>query len=98
MNIHVGNLSSEVTEEELREEFTVFGDVKSVSLIKDKHSGQSRGFAFVEMPSKSEGQAAIDDLSGKTLNDRTLDVSEARPRSHSRGRRFREGGRQRQRR
>ena len=98
MNIYVGNLSREVTEEDLRQEFTAFGEVQSVTIIKDKYSGQSRGFAFVEMPSKSEGQAAIDDLSGKTLNDRTLDVSEARPRSHSRGRRFRGGGRQRQRR
>jgi len=107
MNIHVGNLSSEVTGEELREEFTAFGDVKSVSLIKDKHSGQSRGFAFVEMPSSSEAQAAIDGLTGKTLKDRTLDVSEARPRSNSRGGGryrskkgggFRGGGRRRQRR
>ena len=107
MNIYVGNLSLEVTEEELREEFMPFGEVKSVALIKDKYSGQSRGFAFVEMPSSSEGQAAIDGLTGKTLNDRTLDVSEARPRSESRGggsyggKRgggFRGGGRQRQRR
>ena len=107
MNIYVGNLSREVTEEELREEFVPFGEVKSVTLIKDKYSGQSRGFAFVEMPSSSEGQAAIDGLTGKTLDDRTLDVSEARPRSDSRGggsygaKRgggFRGGGRQRQRR
>ena len=107
MNIYVGNLSLEVTEEELREEFMPFGEVKSVAIIKDKYSGQSRGFAFVEMPSSSEGQAAIDGLTGKTLNDRTLDVSEARPRSESRGggsyggKRgggFRGGGRQRQRR
>jgi len=107
MNIYVGNLSLEVTEEELREEFMPFGEVKSAAIIKDKHSGQSRGFAFVEMPLSSEGQAAIDGLTGKTLNDRTLDVSEARPRSDSRGggsyggKRgggFRGGGRQRQRR
>jgi RNA recognition motif-containing protein len=107
MNMYVGNLSLEVTEEELREEFMPFGEVKSVAIIKDKYSGQSRGFAFVEMPSNSEGQAAIDGLTGKTLNDRTLDVSEARPRSDSRGggsyggKRgggFRGGGRQRQRR
>ena len=107
MNIHVGNLSYEVTEEELREEFMPFGEVKSVAIIKDKYSGQSRGFAFVEMPLSSEGQAAIDGLTGKTLNDRTLDVSESRPRSDSRGggshgsKRgggFRGGGRRRQRR
>ena len=85
MNIHVGNLSREVTEEELREEFVAFGEVKSVSIIKDKYSGQSRGFGFVEMSSASEGQAAIDGLTGKTLKDRTLDVSESRPRSDTRG-------------
>ena len=85
MNIYVGNLSLEVTEEELREEFMPFGEVKSVAIIKDKYSGRSRGFAFVEMASSSEGQAAIDGLTGKTLNDRTLDVSESRPRSDSRG-------------
>ena len=85
MNMYVGNLSREVTEEELREEFAAFGEVKSVSIIKDKYSGQSRGFAFVEMDSKSEGQAAITGLKGKALRDRTLDVSEARPRTDSRG-------------
>ena len=85
MNIYVGNLSSDVTEEELREEFKAFGGVTSVSIIKDKYSGQSRGFGFVEMPSKSEGEAAIASLKGKTLKDRTLDVNEARPRSDTRG-------------
>jgi len=85
MNIYVGNLSSDVTEEELREEFKAFGEVTSISIIKDKHSGQSRGFGFAEMPSKSEGEAAIAGLKGKTLKDRTLDVNEARPRSDSRG-------------
>ena len=83
--MYVGNLAREVTEEELREEFATFGEVKSVSIIKDKYSGQSRGFAFVEMDSKSEGQAAITGLKGKALRDRTLDVSEARPRTDSRG-------------
>jgi len=86
MNIYVGNLSREVTEEELRQEFTAFGEVTSVSIIKDKYSGQSRGFAFVEMPSKAEAEAAITGLKGKTLKERTLDVNEARPRSDSRGR------------
>jgi len=104
MNIYVGNLSSEVTEDELRQEFMAFGQVTSVNIIKDKYSGRSRGFAFVEMPTVSEGQAAIAGLKGKTLKERTLDVSEARPRSDSRGggsyggKRgggFRGGGRQR---
>jgi RNA recognition motif-containing protein len=85
MNIYVGNLSREVTEEELRQEFVPFGEVTSVSIIRDKYSGQPRGFGFVEMPSKSEGQAAITGLKGKMLRERTLDVSEARPRSDSRG-------------
>lgn len=85
MNIYVGNLSSEVTEEELRQEFLPFGEVKSVSLIVDKNSGRSRGFAFVEMKSQSEGEAAIAGLKEKTLMDRTLDINEATPRSGSRG-------------
>lgn len=93
MNIYVGNLSREVTEEELRQEFTAFGEVTSVSIIKDKYSGQSRGFGFVEMSSKSEAEAAITGLKGKTLKERTLDVSEARPRSDDRGGGSYRGGR-----
>jgi RNA recognition motif-containing protein len=85
MNIYVGNLSRDVTEDELRQEFTAFGEVTSASIIKDRYSGQSRGFGFVEMPSKSEAEAAITGLKGKTLKERTLDVSEARPRTDSRG-------------
>jgi RNA recognition motif-containing protein len=85
MNIYVGNLSPDVTQDELREQFKAFGGVTSVSIIKDKYSGQSRGFGFVEMPSKPEAEAAIAGLKGKTLKDRTLDVNEARPRSDSRG-------------
>ena len=85
MNIYVGNLSSDVTEEELREQFTAFGGVTSASIIKDKYSGQSRGFGFVEMPAKAEAEAAIAGLKGKTLKDRTRDVNEARPRSDRRG-------------
>jgi len=84
MNIYVGNLAPEVTEAELKQEFAAFGEVTSVSIIKDKYSGQPRGFGFVEMPSKTEGQAAITGLKGKVLKERTLDVSEARPRSDSR--------------
>ena len=81
MNIYVGNLPRELTEEELRELFVEFGEVTSVNIIKDRYSGQPRGFGFVEMPSKSEGHAAINGLKEKTLKDRTLNVSEARPRS-----------------
>ena len=81
MNIYVGNLSREGTEEELRREFEAFGQVTSVNIIKDRYSGQSRGFGFVEMANKSEAQAAIDGLNGKSLNEQTLTVSEARPRT-----------------
>jgi len=84
MNIYVGNLSYEVTGEELRQEFEAFGKVESVSIITDKQSGQSKGFGFVEMPTVSEGQAAITGLNGKTLRDRTLNVNAARPRSDNR--------------
>jgi RNA recognition motif-containing protein len=85
MKIYVGNLSFDVTEEELRAEFTAFGKVESVSIIMDKYSGRPKGFAFVEMPTVSEGQAAITSLNGKTLKDRTLTVNAARPRSDDRG-------------
>ena len=81
MKIYVGNLSYDVTEEEVRQLFTPLGQVASVSMVKDKYSGQSKGFAFVEMPSVSEGQAAIAALNGKTLKDRTLTVNPARPSS-----------------
>lgn len=93
MNIYVGNLSSDVTEDELRQEFAAFGQVTSVNIIKDRYSGQSRGFAFVEMPTVAEGQAAVAGLKGKTLRNRTLDVSEARPRPDKRGGDRRGGGR-----
>jgi len=84
MKIYVGNLSYEVTEEDLRQEFVAFGEVSSVSVITDKYSGRPRGFAFVEMASVSEGQAAITGLNGKTLRERTLTVNAARPRSDNR--------------
>ena len=85
MKIYVGNMSFDVTEEELRGEFASFGEVESVAIPTDRYSGRPRGFAFVEMPSVSEGQAAIAGLNGKTLKDRTLTVNAARPRSDDRG-------------
>jgi RNA recognition motif-containing protein len=85
MNIYVGNLSHEVTEEDLRLAFEPFGQVESATIIKDKHSGQSKGFGFVEMASKGEGQSAIDGLNGKELKGKALKVNEARPRTESRG-------------
>jgi len=92
MNIYVGNLSYDVKEEDLQEAFKAFGQVESVKIIADKYSGQSKGFGFVEMPSKAEGQSAIDGLNGKELKGRTLNVNEARPRTESRGGRGGYGG------
>jgi len=92
MKIYVGNLSFDVTEEELRQEFASFGEVESVTIPTDRYSGRPRGFAFVEMPSVSEGQAAIAALNEKTLKERTLKVDAARPRPDNRGGGF-DGGR-----
>ena len=86
MNIYVGNLLREVTEDELRLAFEEFGQVETAKIIKDKYSGESKGFGFVEMPSKDEGQSAIDNLNGKELKGRTLNVNEARPRTDRGGR------------
>ncbi len=92
MNIYIGNLSYEVTEEGLWLALEQFGQVESATIIKDKHSGQSKGFGFVEMASKDEGQSAIDGLNGKELKGRALNVNEARPRTESRGSRGGSGG------
>ncbi len=81
MNIYVGNLSFSVSEENLRQAFEAFGQVTSVTIIKDKYSGQPRGFGFVEMPDRAQAQAAIENLNGKDLVGRQLNVNEARPRS-----------------
>ncbi len=78
MNIYVGSLSSEVTEDELRLAFEEFGQVGTAKIIMDNYSGDSKGFGFVEMPSKDEGQSAIDNLNGKEFKGRTLHVNEAR--------------------
>lgn len=91
MNIYVGNLEREVTEEELKQKFEEFGQVSSAKIIKDNFSGQSRGFGFVEMPALPEAQAAIAGLNEKELNGRTMKVNEARPRRDNRsggGRRY----------
>ncbi len=80
MNIYAGNLARELSEGELREAFEAFGEVSSVAIIKDKFTGESRGFGFVEMPSKTEGEAAIQELNGKEMKGRTMNINEARPR------------------
>jgi len=92
MNIYIGNLSRGVTEDELREAFAAFGQVASVAIIKDKYSGEPRGFGFVEMPTAAEAQAAISGLNGKELKGRTLTVNEARPRTEGRRDVGRRGG------
>ncbi len=84
MKIYVGNLAYEITEQDLRQEFEAFGAVDTVSVITDKYSGRPKGFAFVEMASKSEGEDAITSLNGKMLNERTIVVNEARPRTDNR--------------
>ena len=105
MNIYVGNLSPDVTEEELRREFIAFGAVISVVIMNDKYigSGQTRGYGFVEMASKSEGEAAITSLKGKGQKSRVIDVVGALPLSdkssieplRGRGNRFNRKARQR---
>jgi RNA recognition motif-containing protein len=90
MNIYVGNLSSDVRDETIREAFESFGQVNSAKVIKDKVSGQSRGFGFVEMTVLSQAQTAIKNLNGKKLLDKEMSVKEARPRPDQ-GRTF--GGR-----
>ena len=91
MKIYVGNLSYEVTEEDLRQEFVAFGEVTSADIITDKYSGRPKGFGFVEMASKSEAEAAITGLNGKTLKERTITVNEARPRTDNRSGGYRDG-------
>jgi RNA recognition motif-containing protein len=81
MNIFVGNLERSVNESDLRETFQPFGEVTSASVIKDKFSGESRGFGFVEMPNGTEAQKAISMLNGKALKGRTATVNEAKPRT-----------------
>ncbi len=81
MNIYVGNLSYKATEEDIRQAFEPFGQVSSTTIIKDKYSGQPRGFGFVEMPERAEAQAAIENLNGKDLLGQPMNVNEARPRA-----------------
>jgi RNA recognition motif-containing protein len=87
MNIYVGNLSLEMTEDELRREFAEFGEVISVIVMNDRYigSGQTRAYAYVEMASKIEGAAAITNLEGKKLRNRIIKVIEALPLSHKNG-------------
>ena len=80
MNIYVGNLAYSVTEDELRQAFSQFGDVTRANVITDKYSGQSKGFGFVEMSDKVAAEEAISALNGTDLNGRSIKVNEAKPR------------------
>jgi RNA recognition motif-containing protein len=92
MKIYVGNLSYEVSEENLRQAFEAFGQVSSATIVKDRYSGQPRGFGFVEMLDRTEAQTAIQNLNGKELLGQQMNVNEARPRT-GQGRSGGQGGR-----
>jgi RNA recognition motif-containing protein len=92
VNIYVGNLSHDATEDEIKKEFEAFGEVASVKIIKDMFSGFSKGFGFVEMPSKKQAQEAMSELNGKSLKDKPLRINEARPRGDNRRRGGNRGG------
>jgi RNA recognition motif-containing protein len=85
MNIFVGNLSKDVTDDDLQNMFSEFGNVRSVKIIKDLFSGESKGFGFIEMPGISEAQKAINELNTKELKGKKIVVNEARPRNDRRG-------------
>lgn len=85
MNIYVGNLSFQTTEDDLRAAFSAFGKVDAVRVITDRYSGRSKGFGFVEMSNNTEAEAAIQALNGKDLQGRALTVNEARPREQKSG-------------
>jgi RNA recognition motif-containing protein len=80
MNVYVGNLSYDLSEEDLKSAFEEYGEVTSAKIISDRYSGRSKGFGFIEMTSDEEGKAAIEGLTGKELGGRAVVVNEARPR------------------
>ncbi len=80
MNIYIGNMSYDTTEDQLREAFAGYGEVSTVNIISDRETGQPKGFAFVEMPTKDEAMAAMSGLNGQEMNGRALNVNEAKPR------------------
>ena len=83
MNIYIGNMSFDTTEDQIRQAFAGYGEVSTVNIITDKQTGQPRGFGFVEMVETSEATAAISGLNGQDLNGRALNVNEAKPRADS---------------
>ncbi len=89
MNLYVGNLAYSVTEEDLRTAFSEFGELENVTIIKDKYSGHSKGFGFVEMPDNSEADKAIKALNGRQFQGRPIKVNQAKPRGNRSSRRSR---------
>ncbi|ABL66657.1 MAG: RNA-binding protein [Chlorobiaceae bacterium] len=89
MNIYIGNLPYQVTEDDLRDAFSQFGQVDSANIITDKFSGRSKGFGFVDMPHDDEAREAIESMNDKDLKGRTIKVNEARPREERPARRDR---------
>jgi RNA recognition motif-containing protein len=85
MKLYVGNLSFETSSSDLETLFTQMGTVESASVVEDRDTGRSRGFGFVEMSSKEEGNAAISEFNGKEVNGRSLTVNEAKPRENRAG-------------
>ena len=92
MNLYVGNLPYDISEEELKQAFEVFGQVETATIVKDKFTGTPRGFGFVEMPEKESGQAAITGMDGKEFKGRVIRVNEAKPRTEGGGHRGGGGG------
>ncbi len=86
MNIYVGNLSPEVTENDLREAFETYGQVSSAKVIKDRFTGEPRGFGFIEMPDQQEARSAMEGLNGSELKGKAIIVNEARSRTDKRRR------------
>ena len=85
MNIYVGNLAYQITEDDIKKEFETFGPVSAINIIKDKFTNESKGFAFVEMPNDAEAKAAMAGLNGKEIRGRAMTVNEARPRESREG-------------
>jgi len=92
MNIYIGNLSGETTEDDLRQAFEAFGQVRSVNIVRDKVTSESRGFGFVGMPTENEARTAISEMNGKDLQGQTVKVEEGRVKTNYRPPREKRGG------
>jgi RNA recognition motif-containing protein len=93
MKLYIGNLSYDISESEIKDLFSPFGEIESINIITDQYTGKGKGFGFVEMSSRSEGEQAIGELNGKEVKGRTLTVNEARPKPARRSYGDRSGGR-----